>query len=391
MPTHPERLKTHARQYVRPWDEHLVDRAIAVAFRGHQGQKRETGEAFVEHPMAVARIVSSLQCDLNTFVAALLHDVVEDTQISLEQVADEFGRDVALIVNSLTKLSEFERRERQLSAESQRHETLRKILVGAANDLRVAYIKLADRLHNLSTTDPNSSDRVNRAIQETATYFSPLARELGIGQLHRKLELWSLSLARPTFFRVLETVVRHGEKDLDQRFRRIKDTLDSRLREAGIPRDRIDAPVEDTILFINRLIATDAPSASEIHDLLAHNYQLSWVFDSSVDCYAALASIHTLWTPVYTHFQDWITSPLPSGYAAIHTLVDIGSNELVTFRLQTREMRQRAEWGPLFLLRDAYDYDAAYHLLPQIALLSTIRELDRVAKSTEQFLEFIPV
>ena len=389
MPTHTDKLKAHARQHVRPWDEHLVDRALAVAFRGHQGQKRETGEAFVEHPMAVARIVSSLQCDLKTFVAAILHDVVEDTTISLDQVADEFGRDVALVVDSLTKLSELERGAKQLSADSQRTENVRKLLVGAANDLRVAYIKLADRLHNLSTTDPSASDRVNRATQETATYFSPLARELGIGQLHRKLELWCLSLARPALYRVLESVIKHGDKDSDHRIRRIKDTLDSGLRQDGIPRDRIDPSVEDTILFVLRLIATETPSAHQIHHLAAHNHQLSWVFDSSVACYSALASIHTLWTPVYTHFQDWIASPMPSGYAAIHTLVDVGDNELVIFKLQTREMRQRAEWGPLFLLRDAYDYDAACQSLPQAALLSKIRELDRAARSTQEFLDFI--
>jgi GTP pyrophosphokinase len=390
MSNDPEKLKAFARQKVRPWDETVVDRALSVAFRAHRGQRRATGEPFVTHPIAVARMLSALHCDLDTFIAALLHDVVEDTVITLSEITDAFGANVALIVDSVTKLSEYEREQRQLSAESQRSETVRKILVGAAKDVRVAYIKLADRAHNLATTDPRSS-RVERVVNESLTYFAPLARELGIGQLDRRLRLWCLSLARPAIYGTVQTVLKDAEREIGQRLRRIRDAVESKLKSAGVSRDTIDVSIEDAILTISERVTSDSLPMGSIRELAESYYYLSWVFDRHLDCYTALGHVHTLWTPVYTQFQDWIATPMPSGYAAIHTLVKTDLDELVTFRLQTREMRQRSEWGPLFVLREAHDYRTVYESLPQIVLLDKIRQADAVATDTERFLQFVRV
>ncbi len=385
-----EKVKIDASKQVRPWNQYLVNRAFEIAARGHYGQKRDTGEDYVSHPIAVANIVASLKCDLNTFIAALLHDVVEDTAISLQQLNDEFGKEVAFIVDSLTKLSKLERQQKQLSDESNKAETLRKILVGSAKDLRVAYIKLADRLHNISTSSSISKEKIEKNIQQTTTYFAPLARELGIRELHRNLDLWSLKLAQPSVFDELKLVVSEYEKELNQKARRVMGKIGTGFRESGISGDMIEKTNEELILSIYSLInERNLSTRPKIRDAFVQNYELTWVFNTIADCYKALGVIHTHWPPVYSYFRDWIFAPSSNGYSAIHTLVQVALNEFVTFRLQTRELRRVAEWGPLFLLREAYNYDDMYKTLPQSNLLDRIVEIDDECDSTEQFLEYI--
>lgn len=372
-------LKKYASKYVEPWDELLVDRAFELASAGHRGQLRESGESYIFHPIEVARIVADLRCDLNTFLAAILHDVIEDSDVRREQLTDEFGKKVSSIVEAVTKISQDEH-SHVLPYEQKSEESLRKVIVGSAKNLRVAYVKLSDRLHNLATLEAKSAHGRERTIDETRKYLAPLARELGIGRLYHELLYWSFKLANPDAQERNLQLISKYQDDYKQQVGVVWHRLAGELQKLGI----IGTGIEVDLRY--SLVRDESPDT--VGEWLLP-YDLILVFESVNECYVALGILHSLWPAVFSRYGDWIAQPLPNGYRAIHTVIQTSTGKLVKIRLQTQEMHRLSEWGLLSHLRGVADYDEAYRSSPQARTLEQIIDLDNAVESTERFLEYL--
>jgi GTP pyrophosphokinase len=328
-----ELLRTADR--LAPADRELVQRAHARASEAHVGQHRVSGEEFVEHPLQVARILADLGLDAQTLAAALLHDTVEDTDLTLEQVEAEFGTDVARLVEGATKLTRIEfRSDQQLQAEN-----IRRMLLAMAEDLRVVLIKLADRLHNMRTLDALPEPRRRRISRETLDIYAPLAHRLGLGQIKWELEDLAFRSLDPDRYQEIVGRVNRKRKDRERLVVDLGEILARDLDKIGIQAVITGRPKH--IYSIWQKMQRDHKDFTQIYDLLA----MRVLVDSVKDCYGVLGVVHSLWKPVPGRFKDYIAMQKSNGYQSLHTTVISHMGEPIEVQIRTNEMHKVADFG----------------------------------------------
>jgi len=316
-------------------ERELIQRAGRLAEQVHQGQTRQTGEPYVTHPVAVATIVAELGLDDRSVAAALLHDAVEDTGLRIEEVAQRFGDEVAGIVDGVTKLDrlQFDSKEAQQAA------TVRKMLVAMASDWRVLVIKLADRLHNMRTIAVMPDWKQRRTAQETLDIYAPLAHRLGIQELKWQLEDLAFATLHPKRYAEIEQMVATRAPEREEYLARVLVAVRERLAASGIEAEVTGRPKH--LWSIYEKMVVRGKEFAEIHDLVG----IRVIVDSEKDCWAALGSIHAIWSPVQGRFKDYINSPKFNLYQSLHTTVIGLEGKPIEVQIRTQEMHRRAEYG----------------------------------------------
>ncbi len=316
-------------------DTSLIERAYAVALAAHVGQTRKSGEPYINHPMSVATIVARQGLDDVTVAAALLHDAVEDTSVSLEDLERDFGSDVRLIVDGVTKLDRlhFDTREEQQAA------SMRKMLVALSKDLRVLIIKLADRLHNMRTLAALPEHKQQRVAQETIDIYAPLANRLGMQEVKDQLQDLALATLHPKRYSQIDQMVEDRSPERDLYLAQLIGEVEGRLAELGIAGEVAGRPKQLWSIYEKMIVK--GRSFDEIHDLVG----VRVIVDSVRDCYAALGTIHASWKPVQGRFKDYVAMPKFNLYQSLHTTVVGPQGKQVEFQVRTVEMDVRAEYG----------------------------------------------
>ena len=313
----------------------LITRAYEVAAEAHRNQVRKSGEPYINHPLAVAKIVADLGLDDITIAAALLHDGVEDTQLTLDQVSAEFGAEVGEIVDGVTKLErvQFDSREAQQAA------TMRKMLVAMAKDVRVLIIKLSDRLHNMATVTALPEAKQERIARETIDIYAPLAHRLGMQDMKTQLEDLAFAALHPKRFAEIDHMVSTRTPERDVYLAQVLEQVRDRLAELRITAEVTGRPKH--LWSIYEKMVVKGKEFDDIFDLVGIRVRV----DTVKDCYAALGSIHATWKPVQGRFKDYIAMPKFNLYQSLHTTVVGPQGKTVEVQIRTREMHQRAEFG----------------------------------------------
>ena len=313
----------------------LVNRAYEVARVAHTNQMRSSGEAYINHPIAVARIVADIGLDEVSLAAALLHDAVEDTEITIEDVQRNFGDEVAMLVDGVTKLErlQFDSREAQQAA------TMRKMLVAMAKDMRVLVIKLADRLHNMRTLAGVPLEKQQRTAQETLDIYTPLAHRMGMQEVKQQLEDLSFAALYPKRFAELDHLVSTRTPERDLYLAKAIAEVSARLSEVNIEA-QVTGRGKHLWSIYEKMVQKDR-DFDEIFDLVA----IRIVVDSVRDCYGALGCLHGKWRPVVGRFKDYIAMPKFNLYQSLHTTVIGPGGRALEVQIRTQEMHERAERG----------------------------------------------
>lgn len=330
-----ERLKTRISSYYPRVDLERLDAAFKFAAQAHEGQKRASGDNFIVHPLEVALIIAELELDEDSVIAALLHDVVEDTDTGLGAVEALFGPEVALLVDGVTKLNRLDFRSR-LEAQA---ENLRKMFLAMAKDIRVILIKLADRLHNMRTLQFIDEERQKIKARETLEIFAPLAHRLGISRIQWELEDIAIRYLEPEECRRLEQLLPKQRQEREALVEHIIGILKARLQEAGIRADVHGRAKHFYSIF--RKVYEQGRDLSQIYDLVATRI----IVDTVRDCYAALGVVHTLWRPLPGRFKDFIATPKSNMYQSLHTTVFGPGGDPFEVQIRTWEMHRTAEYG----------------------------------------------
>ena len=312
-----------------------INRAYEVAREAHQHQTRTTGELYINHPIAVARVIADIGLDESSIVAALLHDAVEDTDLTLADVEGEFGLEVAEIVDGVTKLErlQFDSKEAQQAA------TMRKMLVAMARDLRVLIIKLADRLHNMRTIAAMPPEKQQRIAHETLEIYAPLAHRLGMQELKQQLEDLSFASLYPKRYAELDHLVATRTPERELYLAKAIAEVQARLQELNITADVTGRGKH--LWSIYEKMVQKGREFDDIFDLVA----IRVIVDSVRDCYAALGCIHGRYKPVLGRFKDYVAMPKFNLYQSLHTTVIGPGGKVLEVQIRTREMHDRAEWG----------------------------------------------
>jgi GTP diphosphokinase / guanosine-3',5'-bis(diphosphate) 3'-diphosphatase len=316
-------------------DATLIRRAYAIAQEAHEGQKRVSGEPYIEHPVEVANILLGLRLDVASIAAALLHDVVEDTSITKEQVEQAFGREVAHLVDGVTKLSAL---EAQTKEEAQVG-TYRKMFIAMADDPRVVLVKLADRLHNMRTIAAMKTESQQRNARETLDIYAPLAHRLGIWQIKWELEDRSFAVLRPDKYQEISRQLALRRDAREKIIQRVIARLCQALDKEGIKPDITGRPKH--IFSIYRKMERKGVSLDQIYDQLA----VRVIVNTVGECYQVLGIVHAIWPPVPGEFDDYIAMPKESMYRSLHTTVLIPGGQPCEIQIRTAEMHEVAEHG----------------------------------------------
>ena len=353
-----------------------ISRAYEVSKRAHVQQLRTSGEAYITHPLAVAGIVADLGLDDTTIAAALLHDAVEDTDLTIDDIEVSFGAAVATIVDGVTKLErlQFDSKEAQQAA------TMRKMLVAMAKDVRVLIIKLADRLHNMRTLAAMPEWKQERTARETVDIYAPLAHRLGMQDLKQQLEDLSFAAMHPKRYAEIDHMVATRAPERDLYLTQVLEEVRHRLAEL-----RIDAEVSGRpkhLWSIYEKMVVKGKAFDDIYDLVG----IRVIVDAVKDCYAALGSIHSAWTPVQGRFKDYIAMPKFNLYQSLHTTVVGPQGKPLEVQIRTREMHQRAEFG--VAAHYSYKGNGANSDMPWLARIIDWQE---DADDPEAFMETLKV
>jgi guanosine-3',5'-bis(diphosphate) 3'-pyrophosphohydrolase len=335
-----DELLAEVRAYSSSVDIELVTRAFRYAADRHEGQQRQSGSPFIEHPVGAARICAELRLDEQTIAAALLHDVVEDTETDIEEVRAEFGDEIARLVEGVTKLTRISFQSRE-QAEA---ENYRKMIVAMSEDVRVILIKLADRLHNMRTIEYLGKQKQIQKAKETLEVYAPLAHRLGIHTLKWELEDLSFQTLHPRKFEEIKTMVAERRADREGHVAEAADVLAREL-------DKVDVPAEISgrakhFYSIYDKMAKKGREFNEIYDLTAMRVIVERDGEEGTrDCYGALGLIHSLWKPMPGRFKDYVAMPKFNGYRSLHTTVIGPEGRPLEIQVRTREMQETAELG----------------------------------------------
>jgi len=350
----------------------LMSKAFETARTAHSQQIRKSGEGYINHPLAVAKIVADIGLDETTVIAALLHDAVEDTEITVADVERDFGPEVAAIVDGVTKLE----RIRFDSKEEQQAATMRKMLVAMAKDLRVLIIKLADRLHNMRTIAAMPLEKQQRIASETLDIYAPLAHRLGMQGLKQQLEDLAFASMYPKRYAELDHLVSSRSPERDVYLAKAMSDVRAKLTDLNIDADVTGRGKH--LWSIYEKMIQKGKEFDEIFDIVA----IRVVVDSVKDCYAALGCIHGTWKPIVGRFKDYVAMPKFNLYQSLHTTVIGPGGKPLEIQIRTREMHQRAEWG--VAAHWAYKDDSE---IPDIDWLNRIIDWQSDIADPAQFME----
>jgi guanosine-3',5'-bis(diphosphate) 3'-pyrophosphohydrolase len=362
-------------------DISFLNKAYNFAETAHAGQKRISGEPFILHPVAVARILADLELDLETMVASLLHDVVEDTQITLPQIESEFGPEVALLVDGVTKLSRLEIK----SKEERQAENLRKMFLAMAKDIRVILIKLADRLHNLRTLQYQPKEKQKEIAEESLEIFSPLAHRLGIYHIKSELEDLAFHYVNPGESRRLSAQIASSKRQREEYIRETISILKDRLMAVDIKAEI--AGRQKNLYSIYEKMRKQNVDLDEIYDVLA----VRIIVDTVRDCYASLGTVHTLWKPIPGRFKDYIAMPKSNMYQSLHTTVVGPHGEPLEIQIRTHEMHRTSEYGIAAHWRYKEGNRSDKNFDEKLAWLRQLLEWQHDLRDAREFMESLKI
>ncbi len=313
----------------------LIKKAYIYSAKVHAGQTRISGEAYLSHPLEVSAILADLKLDISTISTGLLHDTVEDTLATIQEIDDLFGKDIAFLVDGTTKISKLE----YVSKLESQAESFRKFILATAKDIRVVLIKLADRLHNMRTLKYLPEDRRIRISQETMDIYAPLAHRLGINWINTELEDLAFQFSNPKDFRKVTKLVSSKKKEWRNYLNEVKNTISSKLNELNI-----DADVTGRFKHnygIYKKMQFQSKDFEKVYDILAFRV----LTNSENECYQTLGAVHTIWKPIPGRFKDYIALPKTNGYQSLHTTVLGPLGEQVEIQIRTKDMHEYAEYG----------------------------------------------
>jgi len=381
------------KEYLPPEKIAVVEDAYNYAVKAHEGQVRKSGEPYLEHPLHVALTLADLQLDTSSLAAALLHDVLENCGIPVSEIEAEFGPEVAKLVDGTTKLGrltlqapgEVTQRGGRTTREQQA-ENLRKMLVAMAEDLRVVFIKLADRLHNMQTLDALSREKQRSIAQETAEVYAPLAHRLGIWELKWQLEDLSFRYLEPGKYRQVAALVAGRRTQRESFITQVIQILSQEFERAGLNADVSGRPKHIYSIYqkMEKYTAL-GKDFDDIHDLLA----LRVLVNSIPDCYSALGLIHNLWHPMPEQFDDFIANPKPNGYQSLHTTVMCQGTIPLEIQIRTYQMHRIAEYGVASHWRYKEGEKKDMQFEERISWLRQLVEWHRELSGAEEFLESV--
>jgi guanosine-3',5'-bis(diphosphate) 3'-pyrophosphohydrolase len=360
----------------------LLARAFAYSQRAHKGQKRESGEAYITHCVEVGKILADLYLDTATICAAFLHDVVEDTDIGVDEIREAFGEEIATIVDGLTKIARVE----FSSSTEQQAENFRKLLLSMARDARVIIVKLADRLHNMRTLEALPAGKRRRIALETREIYAPLAHRLGMARLRWELEDLAFKCLEPQAYKRLAKKVRERRKQREEWISQLAEPLREELERAGISCEVTGRPKH--LWSIHNKIVRRGKPYEEIYDLMA----IRVMTESIKDCYHALGVIHNKWTPLTERFHDYIATPKSNMYRSLHTTIFGPGGRLYEIQIRTQEMHRTAEFG----IASHWRYKEGYKGAPdevdeKLAWFRQVLEWQQETREPDEFMEFLRV
>src|SRR5574338_892921 len=330
-----DQLLDRLQDYQPDADLGVVRKAYEFSAKVHEGQRRRSGEPYLQHPIAVAGVLSSLKTDVTAIVAALLHDTLEDTVATPEELEKEFGKDVVHLVDGVTKIGKITFK----SYEEKQAENFRKMVLSMADDIRVVLIKLADRLHNMRTLEYLSEGKRQETAHETLEIYAPLANRLGIGWIKNELEDLCLKHLKPDVYETLRVRVAKRDEDRQQYIQEVIEVVKQSMADTGLPAEVYGRPKH--LYGIYQKMEKQSITFEEVYDLAA----LRIITDSKMNCYAWLGVIHSLWRPLPGRFKDYIAIPKSTLYQSLHTTVVGPKGEHVEFQIRTEEMHRVAEYG----------------------------------------------
>ncbi|TYP73816.1 RelA/SpoT family protein [Paenibacillus methanolicus] len=373
-----EQLLEKASTYLKEQDISRIKEAYEFAEAAHHGQVRKSGEPYILHPVAVAEVLVNMQMDVLSIIAALLHDVVEDTTVPLAEVRERFGETVAMIVDGLTKLEKIQFR----SKEEQQNENYRKMFLAMAQDIRVILIKLADRLHNMRTLKYQSEEAQRRIAYETLEIFCPIAHRLGISAIKWEMEDIALRYLNPQQYYRIANLMKKKRVEREQYISDVIGRITEKLEEMGIEGDISGRPKH--IYSIFKKMNDRNKQFTEIYDLLA----IRIIVDNIKDCYATLGIIHTLWKPMPGRFKDYIAMPKANMYQSLHTTVIGPTGEPTEVQIRTWDMHRTSEYG--IAAHWAYKEGAVVpgnNFEDKMTLFREIIELQHEASDASEFVQ----
>lgn len=317
-----------------------LEHAIDIATEAHKGQKRRNGEAYITHPLAVAGKLIEWGMDIDSILAGVLHDSVEDTDMTLEKIESLFGKDVAFIVDGVTKVSAARAGMQDLEEYlPQTTDNLSKLLIAVGQDVRVIIIKLADRLHNLETLQHMPKEKQLKIARESLEVFGPMADRLGMGRVRMQIEELAFSYLDPHEFQRLKNVIRKRLGKSTRKLGAVRNEVDKALKAEGIEFE-INGRVKNVYSLYKKLKKVDG-NIDDIYDLMA----LRIIVQTNEDCYRVLGILHALYQPMLARIKDYIAAPKPNGYQSLHTTVITPSEQIVEFQIRTQDMHEFAERG----------------------------------------------
>ena len=331
-----KKLIRRVRKYHPSDDISLIEKAFQIAYEAHKGQTRKSGEPYIIHPLWVGIILAELELDKETIVSGILHDVVEDTIMTDEQIKEEFGAEVALLVDGVTKLGKLSYSADKLEVQA---ENLRKMFLAMAKDIRVILIKLADRLHNMRTLQFMRPEKQLEIAKETLDIYAPLAQRLGISKIKTELDDLALMYSKPETFEDLVQQLNARKIEREEFIQNIVDEVSAHMANASI-----EAEVKGRVkhfFSIYRKMVTQDKTLDQVYDLFA----VRIIVESVKDCYAALGVIHEMYTPVPGRFKDYIAMPKQNMYQSLHTTLMSTAGQPFEIQIRTQEMHKTAEYG----------------------------------------------
>ena len=321
-------------------DTECISRAVAMATEAHKGQTRKTGEPYIIHPLAVKKILEEWGMDEDTIIAGILHDTVEDTDLTLNDIKDEFGESVAFLVDGVTKLSTARNGMRDIDTYlPETKDNFLRLMIALGSDIRVLIIKLADRLHNLRTLSALPPDKQKKIAKESLEVFAPLADRLNMGLLRVEMADLAFKYVNPKRFEELKAVIDKYNKSAEKSLQKIEDEV-----SAALMKEKINFTISGrvkSVYSLHKKLAKHNQNMGEIYDLTA----LRIIVDDITACYLTLGIIHSLYMPMNGRIKDYIAMPKQNGYQSLHTTVITKDKRIVEFQIRTKEMHEYAERG----------------------------------------------